>query len=168
MPYPPLVHYQTKQEYRTHFEQVYCQRPIQSFDNIWVRFHKRHFDHCFFESIQSKDDTFSPRRAERIDWIKAALKDRCAELRVGWDNVKKRPANDRRVAIVVDNYVVVIRVYRPDRAEFVTAFVANGRTIHQIRTNPLWAQKKTADSPGGLSGQAFMDSTATGRELKRV
>jgi len=28
--------------------------------------------------------------------------------------------------------------------------------------------KKTADSPGGLSRQAFMDFTATGRELKRI
>lgn len=138
MAYPPLVNYPTVQEYRVHFEQVYCQGLIQTFDNIEVRFYKRHFDHCFFESVNTKDDTFSQRRAERIDWIKAALEDPNAEHRVGWDNLKKRPANDRRVAIVVKNYVVIIRLYRPERAEFVTAFVANGRTINQIRTNPFW------------------------------
>jgi len=151
MAYPPLVNYQTEQEYRDHFERVYCKGPIQTFDNIEVRFYKRQFDHCFFESVKSKDDTFSQRRAERIDWIKTALEDSNAEHRVGWDNIKKRPANDRRVAIVVGNYVIVIRIYQLDRARFVTAFVANGRTISQIRTNPLWT-KKTADSPSGLSG----------------
>ena len=85
---------------------------MQTFDGIEVRFRKQHFDHCFFESVVTKDDTFSQRRAERIDWIKAALEDPNAELWVGWDNKRKRPANDRRVVIVVQNYVVIIRVYR--------------------------------------------------------
>lgn len=135
---PPLVQYGTEREYRAHFEQVYCQGPMQTFDGIMVRFRKQQFDHCFFESVVTKDDTFSQRRAERIDWIKAALEDPNAELRVGWDNSRKRPANDRRVAIVVQSYVVIIRVYRKQRADFVTAFVAGRRTIQQIRTNPRW------------------------------
>lgn len=139
MAYPLLVHYGTVQEYRDHFERVYCHGPIPTFDGIMVRFRKQQFDHCFFESANSKDDTFSQPRAEHIDWIKAALEDRYAELHLGWDNKKKRAANDRRVAIVVGNYVVIIRIYRADRADFVTAFVAGQRTINQIRTNPLWA-----------------------------
>ncbi|MEN8131268.1 MAG: hypothetical protein ABFS45_13955 [Pseudomonadota bacterium] len=138
MAYPPLVHYATEQEYRVHFERVYCRGPIQTFDGITVRFRKDQFYHCFFESVNTKDDTFSPRRAERINWIKAALQDQNAELRLGWDNRKKRPANDRRVAIVVGNYVVIIRIYRRKSAEFITTFVAGQRTINQIRTNPLW------------------------------
>jgi hypothetical protein len=136
--YPLLVHYATEQEYRAHFDRIYCRSPIQTFDGISVRFRKSQFYHCFFESVNAKDDTFSPRRAKRIDWIKAALEDPDAELRLGWDNKKKRPANDRRVAIVVGNYVVIIRIYRSKKAEFVTAFVAGQRTINQIRTNPLW------------------------------
>jgi len=136
--YPPLVQYQTEHEYRKHFERVYCRGTIRTFDSIEVRFRKHQFSHCFFESMHSKDDTFSAQRAERIDWIKAALEDRNAELRLGWDNKKKRAANDRRVAIIVGNYVVIIRIYRSNRAEFVTAFVAGQRTIKQIRTNPLW------------------------------
>ena len=138
MAYPPLVHYKTEQEYRQHFERVYCRGSIQTFDGIGVRFRQRMFSHCFFESVIDKDDTLSTRRAERIDWIKAALQDNNAELRLGWDNKKKRAANDRRVAIVVGSYVVIIRLYRPDKAEFVTAFVAGQRTISQIRRNPLW------------------------------
>lgn len=139
MAYPPLVRYETEQEYRAHFERDYCSRPILSFDEIQVRFRKDQFDHCFFESVLTKDDTFSRTRAERIDWIKAALEDPDAEHRLGWDNKRKRPANDRRVAIVVHNYVVIVRIYKGRRAEFVTAFVADERTLRQIRTNPLWA-----------------------------
>lgn len=138
MAYPPLVHYPTEQEYRAHFEREYCHEAIKTFDDIQVRFRKSQFDHCFFESMHSKDDTFSPQRAERIDWIKAALEDPNAEHRLGWDNKKKRPVNNRRVAIVVNNYVVIIRLYRVDRAEFVTAFVADQRTISKIRSNPIW------------------------------
>ena len=136
--YPPFVHYQTRLEYRDHYERVYCRGPIHTFDGLSVRFRKSQFAHCFFESVTSKDDTFSPRRAERIDWIKAALDDGNAELRLGWDNRRKRAANDRRVAIVVQDYVVIIRIVRQARAEFVTAFVAGRRTLRMIRTNPLW------------------------------
>ena len=138
MPYPPLVQYKTELEYRRHFERVYCRGAIETFDGIQVRFRKTMFDHCFFESINSKDDTFSQQRAERVDWIKAVLQDDKAELHVGWDNKKKRPAKDRRVAIVVGCYVVIIRI-RGKKADFVTAFLASGRSIKLIRKNPVWA-----------------------------
>lgn len=136
--YPPLVQYGTEQEYRNHFEREYCRGPIATFDGVQVRFRKGMFDHCFFESVVIKDDTFSNRRAERVDWIKAALQDPNAELREGWDNKKKRPAKDRRVAVVMGSYVVIIRIRPNNKADFVTAFVATGRTINQIRTNPIW------------------------------
>jgi hypothetical protein len=136
---PPLVQYSTQNEYRTHFERAYCRGPITTFDGIQVRFRKNQFYHCFFESVDTKDDTFSLRRAERIDWIKAALQDSSAELRVGWDNKKKRESKNRRVAILVNSYVVIIRINgKGNRAEFVTAFVAGNRTIRQIRSNPPW------------------------------
>ena len=137
MVYPPLVQYQTELEYRRHFERVYCRGTMATFDAIQVRFRKTMFDHCFFESVNSKDDTFSLPRAERIDWIKAVLQDSSAELHEGWDNKKKQSAKNRRVAIVVGSYVVIIRI-RGNKADFVTAFVANGRSIQKIRTNPIW------------------------------
>lgn len=139
MAYPPLVRYATVAEYRAHFERVYCQGPLATFDGIQVRFRKRQFGHCFFESRTAKDDTFSPRRAERIEWIKATLEDPAAELHVGWDNRRKAPATDRRVALVVGNYVVVIRLIGDKtRAEFVTAFVAGAATVAKVRSNPPW------------------------------
>lgn len=139
MPLPPLVIYNTEQEYRDHFERIYCQKTITTFDAIEVRFRKRNFDHCFFESVTNKDDTFSKQRATRIDWIKAVLEDSNAELRQGWDNKRKKTAANRRVAIVLRSYVVIIRINNErTRGEFVTAFVAEGRTITQIRTNPIW------------------------------
>jgi len=55
MSYPPLLSYQTIGEYRAHFERVYCQGPIVTFDGIAVRFRKEDFDHAFFESKNAKD-----------------------------------------------------------------------------------------------------------------
>ena len=73
MPYPPLVRYETESQYRTYFERVYCKKKIVTFDGIPVKFKKADFNHAFFESTRDKDDTFSRKRAQRIDWIKSAL-----------------------------------------------------------------------------------------------
>ena len=139
MEYPPLLQDKTPAEYRSYFEATYCRGPITTFDGIEVRFRKRDFNHCFFESVAEKDDTFSYQRAERVLWIKAALQDPHAELYVGWDNKKKRLAKDRRVAIVVQNYVVVIRFTGAKSAAFVTAFVAEEDTLRKIRKAPRCA-----------------------------
>ena len=125
MSYPPFVTYKSEAEYRKHFEQDYCSGTISTFDGIQVRFRKSDFDHCFFESFLAKDDTFSIRRAERIDWIKAVLEDRSAKLYVGWDKKKKRLDKKRRVAIVEDDYIVIVALTRKGNARFVTAFVSD-------------------------------------------
>lgn len=142
MAYPPLVHYETAQEYRSHFERVYCAGPVSSFDGIAVRFQKTDFHHCFYESgnRDGVKDTFSPLRAERIDWIKAALEDGAALLFVGWDRKKRRYNQDRRVALVMGNYVVVIRFLNNQKAaRFVTAFVADSeRTLNRIKRSKKW------------------------------
>ena len=64
----------------------------------------------FFESVKTKDDTFSQMRAERIDWIRAALEDPKSERYVGWDKKRKRLDRRRRVTLVMGNYVVVIGI----------------------------------------------------------
>lgn len=142
MPYPPLVHYETVQEYRLHFERVYCAAPLSCFDGIAVRFQKKDFDHCFFESSKRDGvkDSFSSLRAERIDWINSALQDGNALLFVGWDRKKRRYDHARRVALVMGNYVVVIRLMDdPRKARFVTAFVADSkRTLNRIKTSKKW------------------------------
>jgi len=136
--YPPLLKDKTPSEYRSFFEANYCRGPITTFDGIEVRFRKRDFNHCFFESVREKDDTFSPQRAERLLWIKAALQDSAAEIYVGWNSQKKRPAENRRVAIVMGNYVVIVALTGGRTADFVTAFVAGDRALRNIRTNPKW------------------------------
>lgn len=99
MDYPPLVHYATIDEYRVHFEQVYCQGQISAFDGIPIQFRATDFDHCFFESSQRNrvKDVFSALRSERIDWIKSTLQDPTSDLRVGWDATSKSYIKSRRV-----------------------------------------------------------------------
>lgn len=145
MAYPPLVCYRTVDEYRVHFERVYCQGPITTFDGIAVRFRKTLFEHCFYESAGRNrvKDAFSTLRAERIDWIKAGLQDPNAELHVGWDKNRRRHDANHRVALVVGNYVVVIRLTGRQTAQFVTAYVADTpRTLEKIKGSPRWVPQK--------------------------
>lgn len=111
-----------------------------------VHFRKRIFKHAFFESARGgKDNIFSAKRAVRIDWIESVLNDFEAERYLGWDKLKKKYSRDRRVTIVKGDYVVVIAITGKNRADFITAFVADtpprtGRlsTIQQIRNGPKW------------------------------
>ena len=146
MAYPPLVSYGTAAEYRAHYERVYCQGAVTTFDGIGVRFRKGLFDHCFYESTRRNQvkDKFSNQRAERIDWIKAALQDANAELYVGWDGKRKRCDPSHRVALVVGDYVVVIRLSGNQTAQFVTAYVADSAsTLAKIKGSPKWVPSKT-------------------------
>jgi hypothetical protein len=139
--YPPPVCYETVAEYRAHYERVYCQGTISTFDGIAVRFRKNRFAHCFYESTGRNQvkDAFSILRAERIDWIKAALQDANAELHVGWDGKKKRYDRGHRVALVIGDYVVVIRLSSSLTAQFVTAYVADSpSTLAKIKGSPKW------------------------------
>ncbi len=141
MVYPPLVQYGTEHEYRSHFESMYCCGALPCFDGIAVRFKKKDFDHCFFESSNRDGvkDQFSTLRAERIDWIKAALQDGHADIFVGWDKKRRRYDHGRRVTLVMGNYVVVIRITDGKKASFVTAFVADSQqSLNRIKGSPRW------------------------------
>ena len=141
MAYPPLVQYETVDEYRVHYERVYCRQPITTFDGIAVRFRKSRFNNCFYESTRRNQgkDTFCTQRAERINWIKAALQDPNAELYVGWNGKKKRYDQSHRVALVIGDYIVVIRLSGKQNAQFVTAYVADSpSTIAKIKRSPKW------------------------------
>lgn len=119
-----------------------------TFDGIAVRFRKGQFCHCFYESSRRNrvKDVFSAKRAQRIDWIKAALQDPNSERYQGWDKRRGRYDARRRVALVMGNYVVVIALKGRKQADFVTAYVADtpatpGRpsTVEMIRRAPKWA-----------------------------
>jgi len=146
--YPPLLNLANEAAYRVHFETTYCQGPIRTFDGIEVRFRKSDFDHCCFESSRRNGvkNKFSPKRAARLDWIKAALEDPSSERYQGWDKNRKRHDPNRRVTLVMGNYVVVIAIKGQNQADFVTAYVADtagrpGRasTVDKIRRSPRCA-----------------------------
>lgn len=148
MAYPVLLQLATPAEYQAHYEAVYCAGPVVTFDGIAVRFRKDKFSHCFFESSRRNGvkDVFSTKRAERIDWIKAALEDPHSERYEGWDKQRKRYDATRRVTLVMGEYVVVIALKGQRRADFVTAYVADtpsrpGRpsTVDLIRRGPRCA-----------------------------
>ncbi|MFN7290172.1 MAG: hypothetical protein ACK5YR_12275 [Pirellula sp.] len=146
--YPPLLILSSQDEYREHFHTVFCAGPLLTFDDISVRFRKRDFDHAFFESSspKSKDDTFSQKRAERMDWVKCALNDPGADIRVGYDNKLRCEATDRRVAIVCGNFVVIIRIIKEKQAEFVTCYLADSWTIQKIKKSKKWPREKEKPS----------------------
>ncbi len=139
---PKLVHYATEVEYRLHYEALYCSATIHTFDGLRVYFPKQQFDDAFYESANRKardKSVFSRSRAERIDWIRAALQDGTAEIYAGWDRDKKVIDRKRRVTVVYGNYVVVLQVNpRKAKAIFITAYIADAATLAKIRRNPRW------------------------------
>lgn len=145
MPLPPLVQYDTIAEYQAHYEHIYCQGNIRTFDGIRVYFASGKFEHAFYESTarNGNKDAFSSERAERIDWIKATLEHPQAELYEGWDKGSHSYDSTRRVAVVHENFVVVIamRLNKNDslKANFVTCYQANN-SISKIRASPAWSK----------------------------
>ncbi|MFZ2323655.1 MAG: hypothetical protein WAV89_08165 [Ignavibacteriaceae bacterium] len=132
----------TTDEYRQIFIETYCdhKKPIYTFDNIHVRFFPDMFDHSFYESAnwKAKDKSvFSLVRAEKILWIKDALQDNSAKLKIGWDSSSKNYDKSRRVAIVKNNYVVIIWLKNEKEAKFITAFEADN-SIGSIMNSPDW------------------------------
>lgn len=139
---PRLVHYATEAEYRRHYQTHCCRSVVRTFDGIRVFFPQRQFEHAFFESAgrRARDKSvFSRKRAERIDWITAALQDSAADLFVGWDRNKTQEDPNRRVCLAFGNYVVVIRLKKGGHsATFITAFLADRSTVGKIRSNRRW------------------------------
>ena len=137
--------YATIQEYKEHFINKYCREPIETFDSFTVKFYEDMFEHAFFESSNRRGnkDIFSVQRAERIDWIENVLKDKDAELYMGYDSKNKRNSWNRRVTIInEDNYVVVIQIIKENKAKFVTAYVADSpHTAKSIRQGPKLTKK---------------------------
>ena len=92
-------------------------------------------------------DVFSKERSERIDWIKKTLINPCVDLYQGWDKDKRCIDPNRRVAVMYEEFVVVIRIRRGIgdqlKADFVTAYLAgNSNSIGKIRAKPRWDKTK--------------------------
>lgn len=139
----PLLQLADEAAYRAHFEAHYCSAVITTHDGFRVYFSRGDFDHAFFESSgrRGEKDVFSIARAERMDWIVAALQDPAAICCQGWISKARAYDASRRVTIVVADFVVVIALSkRKDgglKAKFLTCYKADN-SIGKILTAPKW------------------------------
>lgn len=143
MPYPTLLNLNTPADYCTHFRHLYCRSGNVTHDNFTIAFRADIVDHCLYESSKRDKikDRFSVPRANRLEWIQDALIDPQWPMHFGWDKVKRRIDYSRRVTIVGDEFVVVLRLaQRVARGGFVTCFVADRRTVQSIRSGPVWTK----------------------------
>ena len=155
MALPPLVNYASVAEYRSHYERVYCRGNIQTFDGIRVFFGTNQFGHMFYESTarDGRKDAFSSVRAQRIDWIKSTLEHPNADLFAGWNKASRGYDSTRRVAVVYEDFVVVVAMgLKLDgslKANFVTCYQADN-SISKIRTSPVWSRLDCVRQLGGV------------------
>ena len=135
-------HRLTEVEMRKIWDDEYCTQQIFTFDSIQVKFYSGMFDHCFYESVNrlTKDKSvLSLNRLEKILWIKETLQDPEALIKQGWDNKNKIYDNQRRVAMVKGNYVVVIVIYAEKKARFITAFqIDDDENLKEFINGPDW------------------------------
>ena len=141
MPLPPLLTLASPSEYRRYYVSHYCCAPISTFDGISVLFFEEVFGHAFYRdsSPTARDKAiFDYRRAERLDWIRAVLRDPTAEL---YRRVMPT-SSTRRIALLGPvRYAVIIQPYRrdPTRARFITAYIVDSNsTLTKMRSNPRW------------------------------
>jgi hypothetical protein len=142
-----LLHYNGEEEYRIHYENNYCRTPILTFDGIQVFFDKNRFKHAFFESSNrdGRKDLFSVIRASRMNWIKKTLLSTEAFLFQGYDKRTKSYSSNRRVTVVIDNFVVVISLSLNRKGvlkgKFITCYEANN-SISKIKKSPIWCKEE--------------------------
>ena len=129
MAYKKIKSYKmTEAELRQLWSDTYCNDPIITYDGIEVKFYSNMFNHAFFESYNRKEKDkliLSLNRCEKMFWIKDTLEDSSAILKQGWINKTKTYDNNRRVAFVKGNYVVIILIYSVKKARFISAFEIN-------------------------------------------
>ncbi|WP_304344095.1 hypothetical protein [Chryseobacterium koreense] len=130
----------SEEELREIWKTEYCQKSIVTFDGIIVQFFDQMFDHCFFESHSRREkdkSILSLNRLEKIYWIKDTLQDPEAILKDGWDSKTGSYDKSRRIALVKNNYIVVIIIFSPVKARFVTAYEVNSEeNLKKILASP--------------------------------
>lgn len=147
MSYKKIKSYKfSEAELRQMWADEYCDstKPIYTFDNFLVTFYESMFNHIFYESANraARDKSvLSFNRLEKILWIRDVLRDPNAILKSGWDRDKKIYDNNRRVAMIKNNYVVIIRFTGPQTATLVTAYELTGDdNDNKILGSPDWVK----------------------------
>ncbi|MEM0984828.1 MAG: hypothetical protein AAGJ32_01150 [Pseudomonadota bacterium] len=143
---PALLRLDDEDAYRHHYLRTLARAVITTYDGIRVYFGQGTFEHAFFESSDRRgaDDIFSTVRAERMDWIAAALADPNALCVQGWDGRRQCHDPKRRVTVVVQDFVIVLALStRRDgrlKANFITCFKAENSAV-KIRQAPRWTRE---------------------------
>lgn len=143
---PPLLTLADEAAYRQHYVRTLCSAAITTHDGIRVYFSASKFSHAFFESSDRRgaDDIFSTERAERMDWIAAALADPNAACFEGWDWRSQSHSPKRRVTVVVQDFVIVLALSSKRdgtlKANFITCIKADN-SIGKIRQSPRWTKE---------------------------
>ncbi len=134
-------------EYLAYYRKEYCRKGVVTFDGIRVYFREDRFFHAFYESSNrdARKDKFSKIRAQRMGWIRATLENADSDLFQGWNKNRRIYDPGRRVCVVYEDFVVILkmRLKRNGRlkAEFVTCFQADN-SIEKIRRSPRWSKEK--------------------------
>jgi hypothetical protein len=143
---PALLKLDDEEAYRQHYTQMLARGVISTHDGIRVYFGRDTFEHAFFESSDRRgaDDVFSLARAERMDWIAAALADPNALCVQGWNKQLECYTPKRRVTVVVQDFVIVLQLSTKRdgtlKANFVTCFKAENSAM-KIRQSPRWTRE---------------------------
>lgn len=142
---PPLLPGKTEAEYRHLFEETYCRKPIYTYDGICIFFRKEVFLHAFYESTRFKKDAYlSLERTQRVLHIKNVLQSNNSGRYQGWNSKDKIVDPTRMVAVTLDDFVVVLRMYLNSTGnlcgQFVTCYLADN-SIDKIRRSPIWRQE---------------------------
>lgn len=143
---PALLNLDDEDAYRQHYLRTLARRVITTHDGIRVYFGQDAFEHAFFESSDRRgaDDIFSTMRAERMDWIAAALADPNALCVQGWDGRRQCHDPKRRVTVVVQDFVIVLALSTKRdgtlKANFITCFKAENSAV-KIRQAPRWTRE---------------------------
>ena len=85
-----------------------------------------------------------------MDWILSGLTDQNALCVHGWNKAKGKSDPTRRVTVVVQDFVIVLGLYRSKtqelRANFVTCYKADSKTIVRVRAGPRWKLEDFANA----------------------
>lgn len=142
---PPLLVCESIGDYHAHYLKEYCRKTVKTFDGIRIYFSPNNFEHAFYESSRrdGRKDVFSPERAQRMDWIKATLENPRARLYQGWDKKTGKYSAKRRVAVVYEDFVVILAMrLKKDESmvgRFLTCYQASN-SIGKIRRSPEWTR----------------------------
>ena len=150
MSQPSLLIRNNSREYLEYFKAEFCRKQIFTFDGIRVYFKADTFYHAFYECSRKDGakDLFSIPRAQRMPWIRLTLESPDSLILQGW--IKKKQTYDpyRRVAILYEDFVVILEIkinrLKKLKAQFITCFCAD-RSIDKIKEAPVWTKEEVLE-----------------------